>query len=111
MNTIISYGFDTTFFPNKKAWENVCFAADLEYAGRNARNNNAFVWAGKGVVVETTANPITGEYIRPEMRAPQEGFADHIGITGTPEKVYVTKAFILAEAEFYKDHSEGRQYI
>lgn len=111
MNNIISYGFDTTCFPNKKAWENVLFAVDLEYAGRNARNNNAFVWAGKGVIVETQANPITGEYNRPELRKVQEGFASYIGITGTPEKVYVTKAFILSEADFVKDHGEGRDYI
>lgn len=105
------YGFDLTEF-RIGAWERICALIDLEYAGRDVKNYNTFMWTGLGLIVITTNNPITGEYhLGDHIRKPEIGFVGYISVIGKINRVAQFKKSVLERALYVKNHGEGRNYI
>lgn len=114
------WGFDlTTFKP--QGFEKVLRELEIPEANvkedigtllDNTQYRRGFTWAGDGIEITTSNNPITGEYSNPKMRSPQKDYASYIGIEGDRAKVLKAVKSIKINANDIKDESkEIRSFI
>lgn len=111
MTQTSEYGFDTTMF-DPGVWEKLLEELQLEYAGQDKKNNNAFMWAGKELTIFTSINPITRERNNKAFGlAQEEGIAGYIGITGSVTQVAIAVHVSKRCAAYIKGESSTRDYI
>ena len=103
----ISWGFDTTSFGSKERFIAVLEANNLP---RNPKRKDhgsykTFHWENRKLSMETTNNPVTGEYFEARRRDNEPGFAAYIGIQGSKDEVKTLVEDIKHFAEWIKDES------
>lgn len=96
-------GFDLTHFGTVQRFEGLLRAHDLEYRGQRDTITETFVWSnGRGLILTTGNNPITGEYRHAGEREPEKGYASHIQVAGPESEALALYADIETRATYIK---------
>ena len=68
-------------------------------------------WKGPGISIVTGNNPITGEYMSPDRRENEKGFALYVGLEGDPDKVKEAVAMIKKIGSSKGESKGKREFI
>lgn len=108
-----AWGFDSTDFDKPARFVKVLSAVGISSSQEPKRGHiGEFIWKGSGITIVTGNNPITGEYMRPNLKDSEQGYASAIGIEGDPNKVALAVEAVKRNATYIKGQSEGeREFI
>jgi len=74
--------------------------------------DKGFQWKGRGILIVTGNDPITGKFRNPDRRDPERNYASYIGIEGDADKVKRAVELIKKNTSYRKGESKGtRGYI
>ena len=103
------HGFDLTDFkPN-------AFPVVLKKLGirpKAEKGRDGWEWKGKGIMIVTANNPISGEYATRAGSVPrkkEKNYASYIGVEGSPDLVKQAVDLIKQYSTYIKDESPGRR--
>jgi len=106
------WGFDLTDFGSDTAFKKVLKVAGAQPKGKKVKKKLGNIgfhiyweWKGKGVTIQTNANPLTGEDSYGGKR--ELGYASYIGVEGDPPMVRKVADAIKKNAEYIKEESPG----
>lgn len=103
-------GFDLTDIPATKFFK-LLKLNELTWTNRK-NDSGAFVWGFKDGYIVTGNNPLTGEYMRPNQREFEIGYASYIGVQGTKAFRDRVAKFIRRNATSIKEFDgKRRQFI
>jgi hypothetical protein len=117
MSITAEHGFDVTCFPNEQVWETIMKECNLTYKGDFIKDGikQGFLWVEtqyNSLYVYTQNNPLTGKYYNPELRKPEKGFAEFIGVEGFTVQVKQFVDLVHKYASHIKGESPGsRDFI
>ncbi len=112
------WGFDLTDFNDENKsngaskFKNLLDSFDMKFIDDN---NNGSKWSNKddSLILITGNNPITGEYLRKDMRQQSEkGYLSYVGVSCTSiETLQRFLSEFKSKASFIKGESNNREYI
>ena len=102
------HGFDLTDF-KPGSFKKILKLLKIKPKAQLDRNKTGWEWKGKGILIVTGNNPITGEYYNPKMRKNEKNYASYIGVEGKPDMVETAVTLIRQYASYIKNESPRRR--
>ena len=105
------HGFDLTDF-KPGGYKKVLKALGIPMRSKIGNPDKGFQWKGRGILIVTGNDPITGKFRNPDRRDPERNYASYIGIVGDADKVKQAVELIKKNTSYRKGESKGtRGYI
>jgi|TARA_A100001388_G_C28533327_1_gene386631 hypothetical protein len=105
------HGFDLTDF-KPGGYKKVLKALGIPMRSKIGNPDKGFQWKGRGILIVTGNDPITGKFRNPDRRDPERNYASYIGIEGDADKVKRAVELIKKHTSYRKGESKGtRGYI
>ena len=105
------HGFDLTDFKNG-GFQKVLKLLKIKPKAKLTKSKHGadqWEWKGKGILIVTQNDPITGKYATPGRRKDEKNYASYIGIEGKPDMVETAVELIRQYASYVKNESPGRR--
>ena len=104
-------GFDLSDF-KPGGYKKVLKALGIPMKSKIGNPDKGFQWKGRGILIVTGNDPITGKFRNPDRRDPERNYASYIGIEGDADKVKRAVELIKKHTSYRKGESKGtRGYI
>ena len=81
-----AHGFDLSDF-KPGGYKKVLKALGIPMRSKIGNPDKGFQWKGRGILIVTGNDPITGKFRNPDRRDPERNYASYIGIEGDADKV------------------------
>ena len=105
------HGFDLAGF-KPGGYKKVLKALGIPMRSKIGNPDKGFQWKGRGILIVTGNDPITGKFRNPDRRDPERNYASYIGIEGDADKVKKAVELIKKHTSYRKGESKGtRGYI
>ena len=105
------HGFDLSDF-KPGGYKKVLKALGIPMKSKIGNPDKGFQWKGRGILIVTGNDPITGKFRNPDRRDPERNYASYIGIEGDADKVKRAVELIKKHTSYRKGESKGtRGYI
>ncbi len=105
------HGFDLSDF-KPGGYKKVLKALGIPMKSKIGNPDKGFQWKGRGILIVTGNDPITGKFRSPDRRDPERNYASYIGIEGDADKVKKAVELIKKNTSYRKGESKGqRGYI
>ena len=100
------HGFDLSDF-KPGGYKKVLKALGIPMKWKIGNPDTGFQWKGRGILIVTGNDPITGKFRNPDRRDPERNYASYIGIEGDADKVKKAVELIKKHTSYRIGESKG----